>query len=217
MSCLKRCVALACGAVILIAGLAVAALACAGRWLQLTETPRAADAIVVLAGSYERSLYAADLFAQHYAPAVYLSIPVREPGNAQIRALGIDLEEAIDIHRQILLKKGVPAASIRYFGQSSVSTAEEAVALKARFNQPGAHLLVVTSPYHTRRAHLIFRQAFENSGVDISVVGTPYEDFRTDWWRSQNSARNTLLELVKLFYFFAGGRFTSGSAPASPG
>lgn len=181
----------------------------AGSWLRLTENPRKADAIIVLAGSFERSMYAADLFRQNYAPAVYLSIPAPEAGNLKLAALGIVLPKEIEIHRQILLKKGVPAANILTFGRGSLSTAEEADALKNLFTQRGQHLLVVTSPYHARRAKFILARAFDGTDIGIAVVATPYEEYRNDWWRSQDSARKTLLELAKIAFYFAGGSFHS--------
>ncbi len=211
-SCLKCCVAWAGGACVLVAGLSVAALGYAGYWLQLAENPRPADAIIVLAGSFERSLYAADLYQQHYAPRIYLSIPAHETLAGQLEALGIVLPDEVDIHKQILLKKGVPARDTLTFGHGSLSTAQEAAALKTQFAHPGASLLVVTSPYHTRRAKLILERAFADTGISITVVATPYEEFHKDWWRSQASARNTVLELAKIAYYYAGGRFNSAAS-----
>ncbi len=212
-SSFRRCLACALG-LLAISGLALgAALFFAGSWLRLQEKPRNADAIVVLAGSYERSMYAADLYHKRYAQKVYISVPARDAGNLQIEALGIALPQEIDIHRQILLKKGVPAANILTFGHGSVSTAEEATVLKAAFNTPGQQLLVVTSPYHALRAKLILEKAFDGSDVGIIVVATPYEEYREDWWHSQDSARKTVLELAKLVYYYAGGRFVSAPAP----
>ena len=208
-SCLKCCVAWAVGACVLVAGLSAAALGYAGLWLQLSENPRSADAIVVLAGSFERSIYAADLYQQRYAPKIYLSIPAREMEARHLEELGIVLAQEVDIHRQILLKKGVPAQDTLTFGQESLSTAQEAAALRTRFTKPGSSLLVVTSPYHTRRAKLILERAFAGTDVGIIVVATPYEEFRKDWWRSRDSARNTLLELAKIAYYWVGGGFSA--------
>lgn len=210
-SCLKCCAAWALGAFVLVAGLSVAALAYAGFWLQLAENPRSADAIIVLAGPFERSLYAADLYHQHYAPRIYLSIPARVSVTRQLEELGIALPHELDIHRQVLLKKGVPTRDTLTFGQGSLSTAQEATALKSQFTKPGSRLLVVTSPYHTRRAKLILERAFADTDISITVVGTPYEEFHQDWWRSQDSARNTVLELAKIAYYYAGGQFHSAA------
>jgi uncharacterized SAM-binding protein YcdF (DUF218 family) len=186
-----------------------AALFYAGQWLRLIEDPVKADAIIVLAGSFERSLHAADLYQQQFGPAVYLSTPAKEAGNTQIEALGIRLPQELEVHTQILLRKGVPRERILTFGSGSVSTAEEALELRKIFQRAGTKLLVVTSPYHVRRSRIILTRAFASSGIEITVVGTPYEPYQTDWWRTQDSARKTLLEIAKIVYYFAGGRFIS--------
>lgn len=196
----------------LIVALSIVTLAYASRWLQLPAHPRTADAIIVLAGSFERSLYAADLYNQDYAAKVYVSVPAPDPGSRKVEALGIALPRDFEIHRQILIKKGVPPRDVLGFGQDSLSTADEADALRRAFTKPGQSLLVVTSPYHSRRAKLILERVFEGGGIDVTVVATPYEEFRDDWWRSQDNARNTLLELAKIAYFYLGGRFRSTTA-----
>jgi uncharacterized SAM-binding protein YcdF (DUF218 family) len=77
-------------------------------------------------------------------------------------------------------------------------------------------LILVTSPAHTRRARIIFEDALRDSGSVLQVVGTPYEHFDQYWWRDQGSARIVVLELSKLVYYFAGGRFAStGESPTS--
>lgn len=182
-------------------------LAFAGSWLRLTESPGQADVIVVLAGSFERSLYAAELYHQRYATRVAISVPAREAGHRKLEAIGIVLPDPVSVHRQVLLKKGVAAEDILTFGQDSISTVQEAQILRRVFARPGGRLLVVTSPYHARRARLIFDRVFEGSGTSVAVVATPYEDYRDDWWRSQDSARNTVLEIAKIAYYLVGGRF----------
>lgn len=203
----RRCALAALGILALAGALSCALLAFTGSWLRLAESPRHADVIVVLAGSFERSLYAAELYHQRYAARVAISVPAREAGHQKLEAIGIVLPDAVTVHRQVLLKKGVAAEDILTFGQGSISTVQEAQVLRSLYARPGRRLLVVTSPYHARRARLIFDRVFEDTGASVTVVATPYEDYREDWWRSQDSARNTVLEIAKIAYYLAGGRF----------
>lgn len=53
-------------------------LAYAGQWLSRADALVKSNAIVVLSGAFERSLYAADLYATGFAPRIYLSDPVRK-------------------------------------------------------------------------------------------------------------------------------------------
>lgn len=191
------------------------ALATAGFWLLPAQEPlRAADAIVVLAGGFERSLYAADLYRQGLAPKIWVSRPARERGALQLEKFGIVLPSEEDIHRRILLHGKTASADIEFFGNGSLSTAEEALALRDKLAGAPRRLIIVTSPTHARRAHIVFSHTLGAHGADLQVVATPYEHFNTYWWRDQGSARAVILELAKLVYYFGGGRYLSTKAPA---
>lgn len=48
-------------------------------------------------------------------------------------------------------------------------------------------------------------------GAALAVCATLYEPFPDEWWRSQDAAREVLLEWAKLLFFLAGGRFLAES------
>ena len=147
----------------------------ASRWMQLPDQPMKAEAIVVLAGDYSRPLYAADLYQQGYAPMVYVSRSRPTPQYNTLREMGISLKMPWEIYQQILLVRGVSADAIQFLGQENLSTVDEAESSRQRFGQSAVRLLVVTSPFHTRRAKMVFQQALPNA--DIRVLSTPYEKF----------------------------------------
>jgi uncharacterized SAM-binding protein YcdF (DUF218 family) len=201
------------GALLAIVG-GCLALASAGHWLiPAQETLRPADAIVVLAGGFERSLYAADLYNRGLAPKVWVSRPARERGAQQLEQLGIVLPSEQDIQHQILLRKGVPPGDIEFFGTGSLSTVEEALALRDRTAGTQRRLIIVTSSAHVRRANIVIKDALKEQGVNLQVVATPYEHFDPMWWRDQGSARAVVLELAKLVHYFLGGRYLSTARP----
>jgi uncharacterized SAM-binding protein YcdF (DUF218 family) len=103
----------------------------------------------------------------------------------------------------------VSADDLEFFGSRSLSTAEEARSMRERVGSKPMRLLIVTSPAHTRRAGIIFREALAGTGTTVQVVATPYEHFDPYWWRDQNSARMVVLEIAKIIYFGVGGRFFS--------
>lgn len=201
---------------VLLALLAVAAAVFgfnAAAWLKRADPPAKADAIVVLAGPYTRSMYAADLYRAGHAPKVVLSEAVREKIWSQLEELGIRLPPVPEIYRRVLQAKGVPADRIEPLGRPALSTADEALAIAERFGKPGASVIVVTSPSHVMRARLIIERALEGHGVRLAVCATPYETFPDEWWRSQDAAREVLLEWVKIGFFMAGGRFSAATPP----
>ncbi len=185
----------------------------AAAWLKRADPPMKADAIVVLAGPYTRSMYAADLYRAGHAPKVVLSEAVREKIWSQLEELGIRLPSVPEIYRRVLQAKGVPADRIEPLGRPALSTAVEALAIAKRFGKPGTSVIVVTSPSHVMRSRLIIERALEGRGVRLAVCATPYETFPDDWWRSQDAAREVLLEWVKIGFFMAGGRFSAGAVP----
>lgn len=196
-----------------IIGISLIGVGFAAYWLQSEDMPEQSDAIIVLAGNPARAFYAADLYLEGYAPQVYISKPVREHSVRMLDDAGIPFPRAEDIYRQILLKKGVPAQDIHIFGEALVSTVDEAEAINKLFTGNKSRLLVVTSPYHTRRTQMIFNDIVTDS--EIEVVGTPYEPFPKQWWKDQDSARNVILEIVKIIFYQTGGRFASGNASIS--
>jgi len=192
-------------ALVLLAGAAFAYNA--ARWLKGSDAPIHADAVVVLAGRYERAMYAADLYRDGYAPLVVLSEPAAEPGVDRLAALGIRLPTQMEIQRRVLAAKGVPAARIEVLPGASLSTVDEAGKVARQFGQAGRRVMVVTSPFHAMRARLVFERALEGTGAHLAVCTTPYEAFPDDWWRSQAAAREVVLEWAKIVFYLGGGRF----------
>ena len=205
MHCAKKCGLFL--LIVFVAGTIAAALGLtyAGEWLSVADRPQKADAIVVLGGDYSRPFQAADLYRQGLARKIYVSAPARGHEYRLLDEAGVPFPREEEIMRQVLLKKGVPAGAIDYLGKDLISTAAEAKATRALFADGKPTLLVVTSPYHLRRARMTFADALP--GADIRVIATSYDPFPQAWWKDQNSARNVLLELAKITFYQLGGRF----------
>jgi uncharacterized SAM-binding protein YcdF (DUF218 family) len=83
----------------------------------------------------------------------------------------------------------------------SKSTMEDAVdALRGAMLAGFRSVLVVTSPYHSRRAAWIFSRVFAGSGVGFGIHPSDnfYFDYR-QWWRSRDGRGAVLSEYAKLF------------------
>jgi uncharacterized SAM-binding protein YcdF (DUF218 family) len=207
MYSLKRCLIVA--AVVLAGILLIAATALyyAASWLLSPQAPASADAIVVLAGDLRRTRYAADLYRQGFAPQILLSRPAKDARETTLAEMGIAFPSADGINMSVLQVSGVPPQHIAFFGSGSLSTADEATHLAARFAGRSPRLLIVTSPYHVRRARKVFSDAMPDA--ILLVVATPYEAFPDRWWTSQGASRDLLLELAKLSFYLVGGRFVA--------
>lgn len=193
-----------------LAFVALAALAILGRRLWLPAVgralvvadplPAAADAVVPLAGGDERSVYAARLFlAGHAAWYAAANMDLNLPG---VRASYAELV------RQEAVWQGVPAERVVLVPGTVATTCQEAEAVAGLARERGwRSLLVVTDPFHTRRARLCFRQALEGSGIVVAV--RPVEPSWYDpesWWRTVDGQRDTWTEYLKLALHAAGYR-----------
>jgi len=176
----------------------------AGRWLIREDALRPAGAIVVLSGAMpERAEEAARIFRMGYAHEVWLTHPVG-PGQ-KLAAMGIQFMSEDDYSREVLIHEGVPAAGIRILPGTIVDTEQEVdeIAREMR-NDRLSTVIVVTSPPHTRRVHVLWRElAPRNLHV---IVRAAYED-RFDanhWWRNTHDALAVTRELLGLLNAWAG-------------
>jgi uncharacterized SAM-binding protein YcdF (DUF218 family) len=213
-SCFKCCLLSLIGACVFATMLTAVLLSQVGRWLNNADEPQQADVIVVLGGAFERTLYAADLYAGGYAKRIYLSNPVRENSHRLLDEIGITIPSEHEISTLLLKRKGVPAEAISTLPGAALSTADEGELLKRLYSGRQGTVMVITSPYHVRRARLVINRALENTGVTAVFVATPYERYASDWWHDQDSARQTILELAKIAYYAVGGRFGAPDAGA---
>ena len=151
----------------------------AGAALVQSRTLPAPDAILILAShEWERLPVAADAARQALGSRVILSLPrVITPHNCHLcdqrvgwlQALGIDAARVVELPRRV------------------GNTRDEAVAALEFCRRQGVRqLLVVTSPYHTRRALATFDDVFLGSGVQIGVQpASAHSIAQPDrWWRA---------------------------------
>ena len=178
-------------AAVAVAVAAVLAFRAAGRYLVIADPePARADAVVMLAGSVsDRVLETARLYHEGRTSLVVLT---REPlarGAAALHARGVRLPEDSELAREALIALGVPSAAIRTLGRRTFSTVSEARTI-ARFvcKRHLRDVIVVTSPWHTRRARLILAQSL-GPDVRLAVRPAPAATFPADrWWTNRRAA-----------------------------
>jgi uncharacterized SAM-binding protein YcdF (DUF218 family) len=104
---------------------------------------------------------------------------------------------------RLLEHLGVPRKDIAQFGSGHVSTLDEARSLKRFLGETKRTVIIVTSPYHARRAKLIIKRSLPQ--VRWLVVCPPEGHLPDQWWTDQRAARDALTEAAKLLFFLAGG------------
>ncbi len=194
-----------------------AVLSRVGAFLIVDQAPRAADAIVVLSGSFpDRILEAVDLYDAGRAGEIVLC---REPENAGYRALrerGVEVPRIYENNRSVALQLGVPAEAITVLDRAAGSTYSEArVVLRYLLDKQARSLLLVTSKFHTRRAGTIYRH-LAGGGLRVITRPTRYGAFDPEhWWKDRMSIRRLLIEYQKLILFHVFDRWKTDPVAAS--
>jgi uncharacterized SAM-binding protein YcdF (DUF218 family) len=164
------------------------------RWLVVADPPRPADAALVLAGDpdYERTKSGARL--QISGEVRLLILTGGEPGPG----------DSASSLREVALRLGVPAAAIR-MEQVSRSTHESMLAIRPILALEGVRtLVVVTSPYHQRRAVWAARRTLP----EVAIVSRPADPAGwrpAGWWKTAWNRRIVLGEYLRLTYYILRG------------
>lgn len=177
---------------VLLVALIAAGLATVGYYLSPQSDLVKADAIVAISGgeTAARTQEAVRLYKDGWAPKLIFSgaaLDPNSPSNARIMALAAE-------------KEGVPASDI-YLDETSSNTRENAKNVSDIITSAGfKSIILVTSPYHQRRALIIF-QRFLGSSVEI-INHSSYDQAwrRSAWWATAYSRTLTLSELQKVLY-----------------
>ena len=160
-----------------------------------------ADVIVVLAGNSPfRAGHAETLYARGLAPHVIIS-------NEPLSSHGIQTTW-LALRERGLVQLAIPHDAIFPIPEISDGTYEEALHSRDIMLAHGwRSAILVTDPFHMRRALLTFRHVFEPAG--LVVIASPADGSKygvNNWWTDRNAAMRVAQEYLKLGYYFATGR-----------
>jgi uncharacterized SAM-binding protein YcdF (DUF218 family) len=204
----RRTIARVCAALLLVGVLGTACfLPFAGRFLVREDPIEPADAILVLAGArVERWLEAMELYRERVAPRIVLSPGPMKKAERELRAKGLRFPTEAELGRDALVQLGVPAEAIHILPETADNTAQEADAFQRLAAQAGwQRVIIVTSPYHTRRSRFAFRREFDGTPVRILVRASRHDESEpARWWRHRADIRFVTSELQKLALYALG-------------
>ncbi|WP_448541147.1 YdcF family protein [Roseiflexus sp.] len=181
------------GVLVLIASLILPLLV--APWLIVDDAGETADAIVVLGGEAyppNRTIHALNLYKQQRAPVVVFTggaLPGQPP---EISSARVALRYA--------LARGLPA-EVALVVDTAQSTYDEATLVRDLAAHHGwRSLIIVTDPYHTRRAVRTFRAIIPDVQVTASVA--PFLDtFADPLSRGVRVWRYATAELIKMSFY----------------
>lgn len=171
-------------------------------WLSYYLSPQSqlekAGAIVVISGGQTttRAQHGIELYQQGYAPTLIFSGAAMDDGPSNARQM-----------REQSRKNGVPSSAIKV-DELAQNTYENAVNTKKIIEQNHIKsIILVTSPYHQRRAELTFAKVL---GSDFPIIDSSSYDSRwskAGWWTNLFGWRMTLSEAFKILYIKISGNY----------
>lgn len=172
--------------------LAVAGIVGIGFFLSPQDKLSASDAIVVVSGgeTNQRVAEGVKLYQDGWAPLMIMSGASRDAKDSNAAAM-----------KRMAINSKVPANKI-ITEEKSMNTVENAeyvreIVTSNKFNK----IILVTSPYHQRRAALVFAQALK--GLPVSIINHSSLDSawrKNGWWLDEWARTLTWSETKKIAY-----------------
>ena len=195
--------ALVVGGLLLLACAVVAARSL-GPWLTVNEPLARGDVIFVTGGGTpQRELEGAALFAEGWAPRV--AVPrQRDSMPAEIRRLAGEVSPQ-EYAALILRRRGVPESAVVQLGPTVENTLQE---LQADFEYARAHgfrrVIIVSSPYHTRRIRVMWSALYERQIPAVVRAGRYEPVDASRWWRSRRALEDVVHEVFGIAHYWLG-------------
>jgi uncharacterized SAM-binding protein YcdF (DUF218 family) len=160
-------------------------------YLSPQDTLSKTDLIVVISGgdTDARISEGVELYLQKWAPKILFSGAAAEG----------DVSNALAMER-IAISKGVPAKDILIEEKSKTTDENAEFSAKIIHDNGFKSIILVTSPYHQRRAYDSFREALGKNFIILNHSSTDTAWSKKSWWDNANARFLTFTEIMKNFY-----------------
>ncbi len=189
---------------ILISYFHVPILFAVGRYLIKEHSPEKSDLLVCLAGgNIERGLATADAFKDGLAPQIFIAREELPDGYSLLKERGVSYPEGVDLLIRLFKSLGIPESAILTSDTRVRSTMDEARLVRKEAEERGlTSLIILTSPIHSRRAWLTYKEVFKDTNIRILMLPSKYSQFSPkDWWKKRKYIREVIIEYEKLIYY----------------
>jgi uncharacterized SAM-binding protein YcdF (DUF218 family) len=187
----------------------IVALSNAGSYLVISESSnQKTDAAIILMGSIaDRVLEASDYYKAGKTEKLIIVNNIQY-GSRALEPYGVIIPNFAKLSIDALMQLGVPDSAIILLPGRATSTSDEADTLRAMLiSKPQINTVsIISSSAHTRRAKMIFRDSFQDYGLEVNIIPVPskYSEFNADkWWTDRESAKQVFMEWVKIISFVA--------------
>lgn len=174
------------------------------RFLIVRAEPLRAEVAVVLSGSSvydERVRHGISVFQAGRARSIVLTNDGLRGRWSRRRQTNLT---SIERAKDAVFDAGIAHDRLVILTSRVDSTYDEAIAVRDFAQQNGVRtVLIITSPYHSRRALWVFRRVLEPEvrvGIDSPPPGSQ-SPLPSQWWLSKAGWHNVALEYPKLLYY----------------
>jgi uncharacterized SAM-binding protein YcdF (DUF218 family) len=202
--------ALRCGAVALAGVLSVGffhiqILREIASFLIVEDSLEPAAAIIVMNGGMpDREIEAARIYSAGWAPVVVVVKGAHMAHSKQLQDLGLPIEEAWKVSREVLIRQGVPPSAILILKDEPAGTLGELQTVVAALRPKDEPAILVTSTFHTRRTRLSWD--YVSQGRSRGIVRAAGRDAfdPTQWWHKQPVVLAAAREYLGILNAYAG-------------
>jgi uncharacterized SAM-binding protein YcdF (DUF218 family) len=167
-----------------------------GSVLIIQDDLQPADLIHVLGGDVERIDYGIELYKQGYGKKILFT-----GGRVELPLVNATYSQLAQEYAE---SKGVPAEAILPDESMATSTYEEVLELQEILKNDSSlqSLIIVSSPYHLRRARWIFNKILGHH-VKLQFAPVPFEKSRHKqrWWTNELSLQTVVNEYLKMPFY----------------
>ncbi len=177
-----------------------------GDYLIVVDKLDKADLITAVSGPEYRIVYAAELYKKGLGATLFFTGGFSAENN----------RSEANWSMYVATITGVPSEAIAINDKTVISTYDEAVLLREFIDtHPEREIhsvIVVTDPYHTRRAKWIYEKVL---GEEIKVMMAPVPFSQTNlskyWWKDANSRTFVKNEYIKFVFYLFRYQWTTGA------
>jgi uncharacterized SAM-binding protein YcdF (DUF218 family) len=191
--------------VFLVAVIAVALVGCwafrhVGRWLVRPDELQHARAIVVLSGvTPYRAMEAAKIYHEGWAPEVWLLKDEETGEDVAFAKLGIRHPDEQFYDEAVLENLNVPRQAIHILEPPTTNTLSEIYRIADELRKQDAdRVILVTSPFHTRRCKQIWHKVVGERPQVILRLASEEPSDPDHWWRETQEVQDVTHEVLGL-------------------
>lgn len=153
------------------------------------------DVIIILGGDSERIPYGVKLYKTNYSNKIIVTGgPLNIPHLKNITLAELEKEEAVEL--------GVPYEDIFMVDKSNTTYEDAKFARDIMLQNNFTSAIVVSSPYHMRRAAWLFGKVFKNDNITLLYSPVDNSWFKPEkWWIDERKIHAVMDEYAKLVYY----------------